>query len=91
MSDSNAPKAPKPYTLEDIRRELAQDDVKRDTARAVKYLHEIGKECLNRAAAYNDRQTVLLDKVTVIAACMELPGDLPLRVFLMPDVLTHTC
>jgi hypothetical protein len=44
-----------------------------------------------RATALDDKATRLMDKVVVIVALCELPGDAPLRAYCQPNVLALEC
>lgn len=57
-----------------------------DVERARVWIVNVGLELSRRAAAHNDYVTAYLDKVETVAACAELPGDMPLRIRCLPNV-----
>jgi hypothetical protein len=46
---------------------------------------------LRRADEHSRYVTKLIDRATLIAVCLELPGDMPARVLLQPGVFGFEC
>lgn len=51
-----------------------------------RYFITVGMQLAKQADHHNDVVSALLDKVIVCAVLAELPGDLPLRARLFPNV-----
>jgi hypothetical protein len=60
--------------------------LKKDIESARQWLVEIGLHLNREAMAHNDHVTKLLDKVILMAVCADLPGDMPLRIRVTPNV-----
>lgn len=58
------------------------DDIKS----AVQKLAGVGITLTREALAYSDHADRLMRKAEVVITCAELPGDMPLRVCLQPNV-----
>lgn len=57
-------------------------------ASAIGKFVEIAVELAKRAGTHEDTATRLMDKVVVLSFLCELPGDMPLRAYCFPNVLS---
>lgn len=68
----------------------AKSQLDKDVDSACTWLTQVAIELVRSASDHDRSQRYLLDKARMISACASLPGDMPLRVRLFPNVFYLT-